>query len=609
MKTNVKKYTKFGMLKYFLKGSVLFFVCGIACNLVYTLLGSVIPQIIGFSVDSVIGDNPVSAPFYIGWIIKAFGGLDTLKSKIYLLSVTIIVVALIIAIFRFLSENFHSLGNEKLMKRMRNGLFSHIQELPLSWLNKNKTGDIIQRCTSDTATISEFVSQQLISLFEVIILIAVSLAFMFSMNVKLALIAACSIPVVIGYSTFFRSKVAKHFLACDENEGILSTYAQENFTGVRVVKAFGREAYESKKFENQNQVYTNKWMKLCKWLSIYWGAGDFVSALQVMLVIVLGTLLCVDGKLTSGELIAFISYNTMLIYPVRSIGRMISEMSKAGVSLNRIREIMNAEPENYGVDDGSVVKGDVVFDNVSFSYDGDEKVLDGISFSVKEGDTLGIVGATGSGKSTIIRLLNGFYPDYSGEIYIGDKNIRDLPLKVLRRSVGTVLQEPYLYSRTIEENISALKNVDHNSVVRAAKVACIDKNIDAFAKGYGTEVGERGVTLSGGQKQRVAIARTILTKSPIMVFDDSLSAVDSETDASIRANLQQECKNVTTIIIAHRINTVKRADEIIVLKKGKIVERGTNDELLKIKDGIYKQIYDMQLSLPDELKGDFANEN
>ena len=205
--------------------------------------------------------------------------------------------------------------------------------------------------------------------------------------------------------------------------------------------------------------------------------------------------------------------------------------------------------------------------------------------------------------------MNGFYPDYSGEIYIGDKNIRDLPLKVLRRSVGTVLQEPYLYSRTIEENISALKNVDHNSVVRAAKVACIDKNIDAFAKGYGTEVGERGVTLSGGQKQRVAIARTILTKSPIMVFDDSLSAVDSETDASIRANLQQECKNVTTIIIAHRINTVKRADEIIVLKKGKIVERGTNDELLKIKDGIYKQIYDMQLSLPDELKGDFANEN
>lgn len=608
MERTEKKFTKFGMLKHFLKGSVSLFAIGIACNLVYTLLSSVIPQIIAFSVDSVIGNAPVSAPFYVRWIIDASGGIDTLKGKIYILSLTIIAIAFVIALLRFLSDDFHTLANEKLMKNMRTELFSHIQKLPLSWINKNKTGDIIQRCTSDTATISTFVSEQLVSLFQIIILIAISLGFMYSMNVKLALVATCSIPVVVGYSAFFHGKIAKSFEECDENEGVLSTYAQENFTGVRVVKAFGREKYESDKFEKQNQVYTNKWMKLCKWLSVYWGSGDFVSALQVMLVVVLGTVFCVNGTLTEGGLIAFISYNTMLIYPVRSIGRMISEMSKAGVSVNRIREIMNAEPEDYKTDDGSVVTGDIVFDNVSFSYKDDKKVLDGVSFVIKEGSTFGIVGATGSGKSTIVTLLSGFYFNYSGEITIGGKNIKDIPLKVLRRSISTVLQEPYLYSRTIEENISSFKNKKHEEVVYAAKVACVDKNIESFAKGYSTEVGERGVTLSGGQKQRIAIARTVLSGAPVMVFDDSLSAVDSETDATIRSNLANECKNATTIIIAHRINTVKRADDIIVLKKGKIVERGTNDELIKTENGIYRQMYDIQLSLPDELKEDLQNE-
>jgi ATP-binding cassette subfamily B protein len=298
--------------------------------------------------------------------------------------------------------------------------------------------------------------------------------------------------------------------------------------------------------------------------------------------------------------VAFISYNALLTGPVRQIGRIISNMSKADVALGRICEIMNAEEEHYGEEEEGVVQGDIRFENVTFGYEKGKPVLQNISFTLPQGKSLGIIGSTGSGKSTLVELLDGLYPDYEGNIYVGEREIRTIPLTTLRRSMGMVLQEPYLYSKTVGENIAITDEEPNLENIRyAARVACIDDNINTFTKGYDTVVGERGVTLSGGQKQRAAIARTITLHTPVMIFDDSLSAVDSQTDAKIRAHLREECAGMTTILISHRITTIQHADNILVLDKGKIAEQGTNDELLK-QGGIYKHIYDLQTSAAEE---------
>lgn len=385
-------------------------------------------------------------------------------------------------------------------------------------------------------------------------------------------------------------------------EGVLSTIAQENLTGIRVVRAFGREKYEKDRFEKQNQIYTNEWMKLCRVLSLFWGTGDLISGLQIMLIVVLGSYFCVKGEMTAGEFIAFVSYNTMLIWPVRSLGRTISEMSKAGVSVKRIRYIMNSEAEQDKP--GAVtpdMDGDIEFQHVSFAY-GEVPVLSDISFKIPKGTTFGILGSTGSGKSTLMYLMNRLYdlPAENGTITIGGVDIADMKGEWVRQHIGMVLQEPYLFSRTIQENIGITKeNVSLTEIREAAAIACVDESITEFAKGYDTLVGERGVTLSGGQKQRTAIARMLLQKTPIMVFDDSLSAVDAQTDAKIRQALKSKLTEATVILIAHRVTTLMQADCIMVLDKGQIAEMGSHEELME-KNGIYRKIYDMQMALDEE---------
>ena len=307
------------------------------------------------------------------------------------------------------------------------------------------------------------------------------------------------------------------------------------------------------------------------------------------------------GHLTLGSLVEFIAYNTMMIGPVRQLGRIISNLSKAGVALGRIGEIMNAEEEDYGADEGGL-SGAIAFENVSFGYEAGKPVLKNISFTVPQGTTLGIIGGTGSGKSTVARLLDRLYEADSGEIYIGERRLRDIPRATLRKYIGLVLQEGYVYSRTVGENIAiACDSAAIADIKNAAAAACVDGNIEGFASGYDTVVGERGVTLSGGQKQRVCIARTLMRKTPYIILDDSLSAVDSDTDAAIRASLAKSFKDCTAIIISHRITTVMHADNIIVMDGGRIAESGTHAQLLR-KNGIYKRICDLQTALPEDLK-------
>ena len=594
-----------GLIAYFLKGCISLYLVSVVCSLIVTLLNVLIPQVIGVTIDSVIGDKSVEG--FSALIVNAVGGTEFIKNNIWIAAVAVLVLAVGMAVFRYLHDYLSVCANEKLMQRMRDGLFFRIQRLPLSWHTVHRTGDIIQRCTSDTQTILNFISNQMMQLIRIVTLIVLSLVFMFVMQWQLALIAAAFVPLVVGYSLIFYAKAAKKFRECDEQEGVLSTIAQENLTGARVVRAFGKEKYERDKFNNQNVYYTGLWVRLERFLALFWTSSEFLTALQLLCIIAVGTVFCIQGNLSEGQFVAFVSYNAMLIGPVRQLGRIISNMSKAKVSLERIGEIMNGVPEEYGEDDGGF-SGDIVFENVGFSYEEGKPVLKNINLTVPQGSTLGIIGGTGSGKSTLTYLLDGLYSPDEGEIYIGGRNIKDMSLKTLRKNIGLVLQDGYLYSKTVGENIAIASEKSEPAAIRhAAQVACVDENIQGFEKGYDTVVGERGVTLSGGQKQRVSIARTLLRGTPVLIFDDSLSAVDSDTDAAIRKNLAEEWEGATVIIISHRVTTVMHADNIIVMENGEISESGTNSELLE-KGGIYKKIYDMQMSLPDELKGEAAHD-
>lgn len=594
-----KKFGRVGMLVFFLKGSALIFAASIVANLFATLFTTLVPQIISVTVDSVIGSEPVSAG-YVGFI-EAVGGINNLKNNIWIIAVIIGVLALLIALFRYLETFLTAKANQTLLQRMRNTAFYHIQRLPLSWHTAHMTGDIIQRCTSDTDTVTNFISNQLITLFRILIMTVFSLVMMFMMNYKLALIAAAFIPVLLTYSLLFYRRAGRYFKQCDEQEGVLSTYAQENFSGVRVVRAFGKERYERDKFEKQNVYYTGLWVKVERFLAVYWTISDFLIALQLMVIVIMGTFFCINGALTLGRLLGFISYNTMLMAPIRQLGRIVSNLSKAGISLDRISEIMNSEEETYG--EVTELSGDIVFNDVSFSYD-ENPVLENINLKIPQGTTLGIIGPTGSGKSTLVALLDRLYEVSSGNITLGGKDIREIPKAALRKNIGLVLQEGHLFSRSIRENLTiACEEKTEEQIRHSAETACVDKNIDGFADGYDTMLGERGVRLSGGQIQRIAIARTLLRDTPYVIFDDSLSAVDSETDIAIRSNLEKEFIGSTIIIISHRVTTVMDADNIIVLEDGKIAEHGNHETLIK-KNGLYKRIYDIQMALPDELKGE-----
>ncbi len=592
--------TNLSLIMYFLQGCKKYFVFSAMFTLLMSALELISPRIIAYTVDSVLGDKPAQLPAFVMRMIDSIGGTEFLRGHLWYISLAVALFALLAALSRFLFRVFTSIGAEKLVRRMRDTLFEQIMHLPFSWHNANHTGDIIQRCTSDVEQIKMFLSEQLVMLVRMLVLIFMALYFMTTIHAGFMLVSAAFIPLVMGYSFMFHHKIGSQFAKVDAEEGRLSSIAQENLTGVRVVRAFGREVYERERFEKQNKEYTGLWIHLMKLLGGFWTSMDFSSSLQMMVIALVGSYLCVRHQITAGNYIAFYSYNMMLIWPVRMLGRVIANLSKAGISIGRLHYIMNSErehdrPETVSAD----YTGDIVFDHVSFSYGKQlPEILQDVSFTVKSGTTLGILGGTGSGKSTLMYLLDRLYelPEENGTIRIGTTDIRDVPLHELRSNIGMVLQEPFLFSRSIMENIRiAVRSADIQDVRRAAQTAYLDTAVEHFKEGYETYVGERGVTLSGGQKQRAAIAQTLIRKPPIMIFDDSLSAVDAETDANIRRALRDNTGESTVILIAHRITTLMNADQIIVMDKGRISQMGTHDELIA-QDGIYRKIYDLQIN-------------
>ena len=599
MKERTSKGRTGRVLRILLRGSVRYFLLCILAGIVLSACEMVIPQVIRVTVDSVIGDAPVDLP---GWALSgmnALGGASWLRENMWAVAVLLAGMGLLSAVFRYTSNIFNARAGETLVKTARDRLYHHIQHLPWKWHADNPTGDIIQRCTSDVERIKNFFQEQFVAVFQIVVRIVLALSMMTLMNARLSIVAWVIAPVIVLYSVLFHNKIRARFTACDENEGVLSTIAQENLTGMRVVKAFGRESYERDRFGKQNEYYTGLWVGLCRTLSDFWAVGDGTSCLQVMLVVVLGAVLCVRGELTAGEFISFNFYNAMLIMPVRRLGRIISEMSKAGVSVDRLGEVLEAEPERDEPDAAeSPMDADIAFENVSFAYGDGPDVLRDVSFTIPGGKSFGILGGTGSGKSSLLLLLCRLYAPTRGRITVGGTDIARMPARWVRQNVGVVLQEPFLFSRSIEENIG-ICGASAEEIRAAAVTACIDGDIRRFSQGYDTVVGERGVTLSGGQKQRVAIARMLTKKTPVIVFDDSLSAVDTETDERIRRALDRDLRGATTVIISHRITTLLDCDRVLVLDKGRVSQLGAPEELLS-RPGIFRRIYDLQMSIGEE---------
>ena len=603
-KTKEEKDFQRKLLWRFLKGSKLFFAVSMICAALAALADMVSPQIIRMAVDNALGGKEASLPPFVMAQVERLGGFAYLGEHIWIMAVAILIVAAVKVVAQYCFRVYNTKGAETLTKSMRDQLFGHIERLPYAWHAKHRTGDIIQRCTSDIDTMKRFVSEQMTSIFRILVLLALSLGFMLSMNWKLTLVAMLPVPYIILRSFQFHRKIGAAFLDCDENEGKLSAMAQENLTGVRVVRAFGRERYEKDRFEQQNEYYTSLWMKLARPMSRFWSVSDVLSGLQIMLIVVCGSWLCIRGEMLPGEYIAFLSYGAIMTWPVRMLGRMISEMSKAGVSIDRVAYIMRAEEEKEsGRALTPPLDRDIAFEHVSFAYEGSQEILHDISFTMKAGTTLGILGGTGSGKSTMMLLLDKLYelPEDCGSIRIGGVDLRDIQTRHLRQNIGMVLQEPYLFSRTIAENIGITEeHMPLERIREAASAACLDDTVESFQKGYDTFVGERGVTLSGGQKQRAAIARALTGKTPIMIFDDSLSAVDTETDAKIRSALEARFGSASIILISHRITTLSKADQILVLDHGRIAELGTHEQL-KSAGGIYQKICEIQSGSAEEV--------
>ena len=603
-----KKNTKLNLklLGRFLKGSRLLFAAAIISAVFSALADMLGPQIIRMAIDNVLGGAEPTAPQFVLDLVERAGGFAYLAEHLWIMALAIVAVAVVKAVSQYLFRVTDTKAAETLVKTMRDTLFNHIERLPYAWHGKNRTGDIIQRCTSDIDTLKNFVSEQLTQVFRIVILLALSLVFMLRMDVTLTLIALSLMPFILIYSYVFSQKIEKGFEEADEAEGVLSAMVQENLTGVRVVRAFGRERREMDRFNEKNESYTNLWIRLARVMARYWCSADILASLQVMMVVIFGAVRCINGSMLAGEYVAFITYNGMLIWPIRMLGRMIAEMSKAGVSLDRIAYIMSAEEEKPS-EKGLTPPLDktIEFENVSFAYEESPEMLHSISFRLPAGKTLGILGGTGSGKSTLMALLNKLYPlpEAGGTITIGDVDIRDIDTAYLRRNIGMVLQEPFLFSRSLRDNIAITRpEMSLEEVRDVSRAACLDDTVMDFAKGYDTFVGERGVTLSGGQKQRAAIARTLAQRTPIMIFDDSLSAVDTETDAKIRAALKSHFAGSTVILISHRITTLSQADTVLVLDKGRIAEMGKPDEL-KSAGGIYQKIYEIQTGLADLQEG------
>jgi ATP-binding cassette subfamily B protein len=573
------------------------FIYFIAVTLLISLqyFRTLLPLFITHIIDTIFGSEPSALPSFISSLLDA----NTIKKQLLLVALVYVLFALFRVIIMFGRRMLNAYFTENVAYNMRNSLYSKLQNLSFNYHSHAETGDLIQRCTTDVEAYRAFVGEQLIEIFRLVFLISLAIYQMSKLSVTMTLYSVIVTPIIFLAAFIYFIYVKKVFKKVEEAEAKMTTALQESVTGIRVVKAFAKEKLEIEKFDNESKKYLEEDYKLLKLMAYFWGGTDFIIFIQYAITLVAGILMTASKQITLGEFIAYLAYIGMIVWPLRQLGRIVGDFGKTAVALDRLDEIMLIDSEHLDDSDNKPeIKGEVEFKNISFKFEDDTKpLLKDISFKVKQGESIAIVGKTGSGKSTLINLMVRLLDYDSGSILFDGVDIKDINKKHLRKSVGIIMQEPFLYSRTLYDNIGIMdQKASEEKIYKAANIAALHDDIVGFESGYKTIVGERGVTLSGGQKQRVAIARMLLDSKPVLIFDDSLSAVDTETDIQIRRALNDHWKNTTVFIITHRITTAMEADNIIVIEKGKIVEMGSHKQLLE-KDGIYSELWDIQTNV------------
>jgi ATP-binding cassette subfamily B protein len=530
---------------------------------------------------------------------------------ISLIALGFVALALVEGGATFLSGRLAAQTAEGVALRLRNYLFDHIQRLSFTYHARTQTGELIQRSTSDVDALRRFFSEQAIGVGRILLLFTINFIALLNLNWQLALSSVVVVPPVILISYLFFKRITKAYEAYQEQEAILSTTLQENLAGVRVVKAFARQDYERGKFDKDNQEKYVRGKRLLLMHSLFWPVSDILCGFQMLGGFFLGAVMAINGTITVGTYLAYAGLVVWLIWPMRNLGRLIVQTSTGLVSYGRVMEVIKQEREPLSEGDYAPkgnVRGELVFREVCFEYDADNPVLENISLHCKPGQIVALLGATGSGKTSLVNLLPRFYEYTSGSLTLDGVELSRYPRQYLRRQIGIVEQEPFLFSRSLKENITygVGREVEQEEIEAAARAAAIHDVIASFPDGYHTLVGEKGVTLSGGQKQRVAIARTLLKDPRILILDDATSSVDMETEAEIRAALERLMAGRTSFVIAHRIQSLMNADLILVLDRGCIVQQGTHD-LLVNQEGIYRQVFDLQTRIEEELQREMEN--
>ena len=579
------------------------FLWALIATVMMVIIGFLTPLLLSEIVDSILGSEPFTMPDFLMNPINDLGGRDFLRQNLWIPALALILMNVVNGVFTFIKGRSSAIASENIARKLRNDLYRHLQHLPFAYHVKAQAGELIQRCTSDVDTIRRFLAVQVMEVVNTVLMVVIAMSILLPRSVPITLYSLILVPPLFCFATWFFKMVHKSFEVADEADGVLNAVLQENLSGVRVVRAFGQQEREVEKFDRVNNDLRKKNLRLNELLAIYWGGGDAISMTQTLLTLVVCIIYACNGWITVGTLIVFTSTLGMLLFPIRQLGRTLSDAGKAMVSMKRVQAILHEEAEP---DEPNALKpdlhGDIVFDHVSFAYPDDNvPVLRDVSFTIPAGKTAAVLGGTGSGKSTMMYLLQRLYTPTSGKITIGGVDIQQIDRKYLRAHVGLILQESFLYSKSIRENVGiTAPEQEAERIEHAADIASASAFIAKADKGWETVVGERGVTLSGGQKQRIAIARTLLKDNNILIFDDSLSAVDTETDAQIRAALRHEQKDVTTLIISHRVTTLSQADLILVLENGQITQQGTHAELCS-QPGLYQRINSIQNALEEEL--------